>query len=285
LFVAAKTVVKNSAPTPVGPGDVNVGVCVCYPTGTSAPVYFCLTGILNNNASIVLKVALTAAQALAAPLPSSLPTTIDMWLYKTANDSPSGARQTWTLRSDSTSTSWHFAPITSKQETKKETKQETKKLSRNDGVIPGIMLFQTGTPGTYQFSGWNASVDQYDTVTIPVCPISYEAGATFASLTFVEYDESPTAASYITEALNNAESPIYLYYEGGSNNRRLLKEKAASDYESMVHKNTKCSSCGQSPIIGIKYTCNECIDYDLCSNCEEKKILTIKKGILLCMLC
>ena len=43
----------------------------------------------------------------------------------------------------------------------------------------------------------------------------------------------------------------------------VLKEKA-------IHKNSKCSECGMSPIIGIKYHCMNCDLYELCSNCEIK---------------
>lgn len=38
----------------------------------------------------------------------------------------------------------------------------------------------------------------------------------------------------------------------------------------VLHKNCKCSECGQSPIEGIRYHCLECQIYDLCPICEEK---------------
>jgi hypothetical protein len=38
----------------------------------------------------------------------------------------------------------------------------------------------------------------------------------------------------------------------------------------IIHKNSKCSECGISPIEGIKYQCLRCELYELCFNCEKK---------------
>ena len=34
-----------------------------------------------------------------------------------------------------------------------------------------------------------------------------------------------------------------------------------------VHRNIKCDNCNQKPIIGIRYKCLDCHDYNLCNNC------------------
>ena len=39
--------------------------------------------------------------------------------------------------------------------------------------------------------------------------------------------------------------------------------------EKVIHKNTKCSECGISPIEGILYKCLNCKKYDLCQKCEK----------------
>ena len=36
-----------------------------------------------------------------------------------------------------------------------------------------------------------------------------------------------------------------------------------------VHFGVKCDKCGMLPIIGYRYKCSVCKDYDLCQNCEE----------------
>jgi hypothetical protein len=47
-----------------------------------------------------------------------------------------------------------------------------------------------------------------------------------------------------------------------------MKEK--KDKEEVIHNNSKCSKCGQSPIKGIRYYCLQCQNYNLCSSCENK---------------
>ena len=37
-----------------------------------------------------------------------------------------------------------------------------------------------------------------------------------------------------------------------------------------VHNNVKCQQCFVNPIIGYRYKCTECEDYNLCEKCEEK---------------
>jgi hypothetical protein len=44
-----------------------------------------------------------------------------------------------------------------------------------------------------------------------------------------------------------------------------------SSYCLTVHSGIRCNECGVSPIVGIRYKCNICQDYDLCQNCEGKK--------------
>jgi hypothetical protein len=36
-----------------------------------------------------------------------------------------------------------------------------------------------------------------------------------------------------------------------------------------IHKGTLCDNCGISPIIGNRYTCLLCQNYDLCEYCEN----------------
>ena len=39
-----------------------------------------------------------------------------------------------------------------------------------------------------------------------------------------------------------------------------------------VHKNIQCNQCKTNPIIGIRYKCSTCKDYNLCETCEELNI-------------
>jgi hypothetical protein len=38
----------------------------------------------------------------------------------------------------------------------------------------------------------------------------------------------------------------------------------------VTHNNTNCSECQATPIIGIRYKCVFCKNYDLCEQCEAK---------------
>ena len=49
----------------------------------------------------------------------------------------------------------------------------------------------------------------------------------------------------------------------------LIKDNTTKANKKAIHKNTKCSKCGQSPIEGIRYICLECPDFNLCSSCEK----------------
>ena len=41
----------------------------------------------------------------------------------------------------------------------------------------------------------------------------------------------------------------------------------------IFHKHVLCDECNAFPIVGIRYKCNECEDYDLCESCIETKYI------------
>ncbi|CAI2375997.1 unnamed protein product [Moneuplotes crassus] len=41
-------------------------------------------------------------------------------------------------------------------------------------------------------------------------------------------------------------------------------------FKGVFHKNVKCTSCKQKPIIGIRYKCPICNKYDVCAKCEAE---------------
>ena len=51
---------------------------------------------------------------------------------------------------------------------------------------------------------------------------------------------------------------------------RIAEEQARK--ESYVHRGVTCNSCNAMPIKGIRYRCSNCIDYDLCEQCEALQI-------------
>ena len=38
--------------------------------------------------------------------------------------------------------------------------------------------------------------------------------------------------------------------------------------EGYIHRGITCNSCQASPVCGVRYKCANCIDYDICENCE-----------------
>lgn len=51
---------------------------------------------------------------------------------------------------------------------------------------------------------------------------------------------------------------------------RIAEEQARK--ESYVHRGVTCNSCNAMPIKGIRYRCSNCVDFDLCEQCEAMQI-------------
>ena len=43
-----------------------------------------------------------------------------------------------------------------------------------------------------------------------------------------------------------------------------------------IHEGIKCNNCSKKPIIGERYQCSQCPNYNLCKNCEEENSITLK---------
>lgn len=46
-------------------------------------------------------------------------------------------------------------------------------------------------------------------------------------------------------------------------------QKVSNENNQVVHESVKCDECHVNPIRGDRYKCTVCIDYDLCSKCED----------------
>lgn len=51
---------------------------------------------------------------------------------------------------------------------------------------------------------------------------------------------------------------------------RIAEEQARK--ESYVHRGVTCNSCNAMPIKGVRYRCSNCVDFDLCEQCEALQI-------------
>lgn len=49
----------------------------------------------------------------------------------------------------------------------------------------------------------------------------------------------------------------------------VLKELEAGKYQKIIHLKIKCNICNTDNILGFRYLCIECDDFNICSNCER----------------
>lgn len=49
----------------------------------------------------------------------------------------------------------------------------------------------------------------------------------------------------------------------------LLKDQQNKEESKVVHENVSCDSCGMKPIVGTRYKCTICKDFDFCMKCEN----------------
>jgi hypothetical protein len=48
----------------------------------------------------------------------------------------------------------------------------------------------------------------------------------------------------------------------------VVEEKSEVDSSSLVHAGVSCDGCKKSPIVGVRFKCIECFNFDLCAACE-----------------
>ena len=51
--------------------------------------------------------------------------------------------------------------------------------------------------------------------------------------------------------------------------------KLKKDLCNTIHYNIACQKCSKNPIIGIRYKCSICKDFNLCANCEEENSVSL----------
>ena len=72
------------------------------------------------------------------------------------------------------------------------------------------------------------------------------------------------------KVLVNEDCPVYDY----SNSKKIIKKEEKIPEEPKIekpsHKGITCDGCGISPIVGCRYKCAICQNFDYCELCEEK---------------
>lgn len=67
---------------------------------------------------------------------------------------------------------------------------------------------------------------------------------------------------------SSAPSPLNSMPAAASMPERTISGSSVSGEKEEVHSGISCDGCGLNPIIGVRYRCSQCPDYDLCASCE-----------------
>lgn len=63
--------------------------------------------------------------------------------------------------------------------------------------------------------------------------------------------------------------------EVSENTCRIDKKSIAQNKDIEIHQGTMCDNCGASPILGTRYVCLTCENYELCEYCEGDTSVTL----------
>ncbi len=62
-----------------------------------------------------------------------------------------------------------------------------------------------------------------------------------------------------------------LHFKLADSKTNTICENCYKNKSETVHSNIECDGCGMYPLIGVRYKCNECDDFDFCSDCHQQK--------------
>jgi len=74
-----------------------------------------------------------------------------------------------------------------------------------------------------------------------------------------------------SSSLSSSSSPS-LQQQTHDSSHTFLKMKIAENSNIIAkvsHVGVTCDQCGQTPIVGLRYKCQTCLDYDMCESCEK----------------
>jgi hypothetical protein len=91
---------------------------------------------------------------------------------------------------------------------------------------------------------------------------------------FVETLEKITDVSGMPERLQAIRTLFFPFL----NNIKVPEEEANDGVA--VHKSFICDGCGMNPIVGPRFHCSVCPDYDLCENCEQSGMHDIQHDMV-----
>ena len=85
--------------------------------------------------------------------------------------------------------------------------------------------------------------------------------------------EKPDNENIYMSNLNLSANGYNNFYSQIQNNnikRRRIENNSTNSNFGNIHFGVACNGCGVTPILGCRYKCSVCDDYDLCETCEKK---------------
>ena len=79
-------------------------------------------------------------------------------------------------------------------------------------------------------------------------------------------EKKPNFFEKIANDINNKLKKTNNYFNNIT--EKLIEN--SKNKNNVIHRNIICNGCGMVPIIGIRYKCASCPDFDYCENCENK---------------
>jgi len=52
---------------------------------------------------------------------------------------------------------------------------------------------------------------------------------------------------------------------------QIPSSSVPENQDEVVHERVECDGCGKAPILGVRYKCSICKDFDYCATCEDRK--------------
>ena len=71
------------------------------------------------------------------------------------------------------------------------------------------------------------------------------------------------------EKLKESHGHEFRLIEKPKSTRRIGHQNTKYCQRGIVHRNVRCEECGLDPLVGWRYMCTICDDYNLCENCEQ----------------
>lgn len=107
----------------------------------------------------------------------------------------------------------------------------------------------------------------HKTVSCDYCKIFPIVGNRYKCLQCSNYD-----LCGVCEVNQRHDKHVIVKYTETQDPRNIIVLLNNGDQSSDIHVTTRCDGCSIKPIIGFRYKCIECHNYDLCSECQTKNV-------------